>query len=81
MNMEWKRADQELPDMHTETWDDISGPVEFRQSDPVLAYAPDCGMAVCTVEIASDGRMCWIDEPGTMYHVTHWMYLPEAPTA
>ena len=80
MNMEWKCADQELPEMHKQTIDDVYGHAEFEESDPVLAYAPEVGMVVCVAE-KSGGRVYWVDDVGKSYHVTHWVYLPEAPTA
>lgn len=75
----WKRADEQLPEMHTEIYEDFDESVEYEESDPVLAFTNDRKVVVAKCCYDRCGNPWWYDDDGTDYNVTHWQKLPTVP--
>lgn len=71
----WYTA-EELPPMHTETYEDFDETVEYQISEPVLIVTADgrADVARCVVDF---GKAAWFNNDGTDYEVFRWRYLPE----
>ena len=67
---------EELPPMHTETYEDLDERIEYQISEPVLIYTVDgrAEVARCGVDF---GKASWFNDDGTDYDVALWRYLPE----
>lgn len=70
-------AGDELPPMHTETYEDFDETIEYQISEPLLIVTEDGKAEVARCSLDDYGKPEWFNDDGTDYSVTHWRYLPE----
>jgi hypothetical protein len=75
----WLDASWELPQMHTDVFEDFDDFLEFEISDTVLAFTEDGQIVTAKCSLNAQGNPVWFNDDGTEFTVTHWMYLPNKP--
>lgn len=73
----WHPAEQ-LPAMHTETYEDEAETIEYLISNPVLAFTDEEEMVAVRCS-QDEGKTYWTDIDGCCYTVSHWRKMPQAP--
>ena len=73
---QWHTA-EDLPPMHTETFEDFDEKIEYQISEPVLIVTVDGKAEVARCGLDDFGKTAWFNDDGTDYEVYSWRYLPE----
>lgn len=77
----WISVNDQLPDLHKDSFDDGKEFVEYLVSEPKLVIFNYDEIAVSYYEVDEDtGFKGWVDyHSNTLHSVTHWMELPKLP--
>lgn len=72
---------EELPPMHTETYEDFDERFKYQISEPLLIVTVDGKAEVARCGLDDSGRAAWFNDDGADYDVVQWRYLPEVKKA